>query len=71
VFFQTNYDKIELKEISYDVISVTLSVLRHRKNKLTNITKLTSQRFSILGLSQSKFLATPVSRYHVFCVVEC
>jgi len=30
-FFQADYDKIELHKISYDVILVTLSLLRHRK----------------------------------------
>jgi len=41
--------------MSYDIISVTSSLLRHRKRHQTNIT-----RFSIMGLYQSKFLvATP------------
>jgi len=43
--------KIELQKYSYDVISMMSSPLRHRK---------TSQFFSNLGPSQSKFLATPV-----------
>jgi len=46
VFFQTNCDESELKK----------SVMRHRYYA----TKLTSQDFSISGLTQSKFLATPV-----------
>jgi len=31
MFFQTNYDKIERQKLSYDVISVTPSLLHHRK----------------------------------------
>jgi len=48
----------ELKNISYDSISVTSSLLRYTSPK--NVTKLTLQDFSILGTSKSKFLATPV-----------
>jgi len=43
--FQTNYDKIELLKISYDVISVTSSLFLHRKN----VTKLTLRKFYKLG----------------------
>jgi len=34
MFFLTDYNKIELEKISYDVISVMLSLLRHRKISL-------------------------------------
>jgi len=61
VLFQTDYGKIELKKISYDVISVTSSLLRHQ-----NVTKLTSQFFSILSSSQSKFRSSPVPLYHTY-----
>jgi len=37
--------KSNFKKISYDVISVTSSLLRHRND----VTKITSQNFSILG----------------------
>jgi len=40
VFFKTKYDEIKIKKISYDVISVTSP---------NNVTKVTSQKFSILG----------------------
>jgi len=36
MFFQADYNKIELQKTSYDVILVTSSSLRHRKN-VTNI----------------------------------
>jgi len=49
--FQIDYDKIELLKISYDVISVTSSLLLHQYD-----TKTMSQNFSVLGPSQSKFL---------------
>jgi len=32
--FQTDYDKIELEKISYDVISMKSSLLYHRKTSL-------------------------------------
>jgi len=44
VLFQTNYDEIELQKISYDIISVTPSLLCYRKNT----TKLTAQDFFLL-----------------------
>jgi len=45
--------------MTFDVILVTLSQLCHRK---------TSQNFSILGLSQSKFLAMPMGGLaSIFC----
>jgi len=50
VFFQADYDEIELQK-SDDVITVT---------SLQNVTKITSQFFIQFGLPQSKFLATPV-----------
>jgi len=55
-FFQTDYDEIKLlrNQLSRnfsDVIIITFPKY---------VTKLTSQDFSILGPSQSKFLATPV-----------
>jgi len=31
VVYQFDYDKINLKKISYDAVSVTSSLLRHRK----------------------------------------
>jgi len=31
LFFQADYDKIELQKISYDVVPVTLLSLCHRK----------------------------------------
>jgi len=43
--------KLNLKKISYDVISVTPIQLRHRGR---------SPNFSILSPAQSKFSATPV-----------
>jgi len=36
----TDYDKIELQKISYDVISVmSLSLLHHKKRHQTNVTR--------------------------------
>jgi len=60
VVFKTDYDEIELKKISYDVISVTVIVITSTKI----VTKLMSKDFSILGPSQSKFLAKPVRIRH-------
>jgi len=37
VFFQAVYDEIELQNISYDVILVTSSLLRHRKLYQNNV----------------------------------
>jgi len=50
------------KNISYDVISVTSSFY------VAENCQLTSQHFSILGLSQSKFLATPVADRILFSI---
>jgi len=44
VVFQADYDKIEFKKFSYDVISVASSPLRHRND----VTKITSQNFYLL-----------------------
>jgi len=45
VDFYADYEEIELQKISYDIILVTSLPLRHWKN----VTKITSQNFSILG----------------------
>jgi len=45
VVFQADCGKIELQKISYDVIFVMLSLLRQPND----VTKITSQKFSILG----------------------
>jgi len=56
VFFQTDYDEIELKKnqlwCHFSDVIVPMSP--------KNVTKITSQDFSILVPSQSKFLATPM-----------
>jgi len=44
VFFQADYDEIELQKINYDVLLVTY---RHYVTK--NVTKIMLQNFSILG----------------------
>jgi len=44
LFFQADYNKIELQKIRYDVILVTSWPLGHRKTS-----SKTSQNFSILG----------------------
>jgi len=54
-FFKLIMTKLNVKN-GYDVISVTSSPLRQRKN----ITKITSQFFPICP-PQLKFLATPVA----------
>jgi len=46
VVFQTDYNKIKLQKISYGVIFVMSSSLRHRKI----VTKITSQDFFHFGL---------------------
>jgi len=78
VVLQTDYDKIELQKISYDVTSklwfykLIMTKSNFKKSIMTsfcdiiaitspkNVTKITSQNFSILPPSQSKSLATPV-----------
>jgi len=57
VFFQTVYDEIELKKSI-----ITPFPLRHRICVTKNVTKIASQDFSILGPTQSKFLATSVRK---------
>jgi len=54
-----DYGKIELKKLV-----MTSFKWRHRYYDPQNVTKLTSQDFSILGPSQSKFLATPIPFCH-------
>jgi len=54
LFFQANYDEIELQKISYDGHFSDVIVIMSPKN----VTKITTQNFFILGLPQSKFLAT-------------
>jgi len=57
IHFHAN--EIELKKIIYDVIFCDVIAI----TSLKNVTKITSQKFSILGPSQSKFLATPLHQY--------
>jgi len=51
VIFQAECDEIEVQKISYDVIFVTLLPLRQPND----ITKITSQKFSILGPPNQNF----------------
>jgi len=55
VDFQNDNDELNFKKSVMTTFSVMSSLLRHQKRHQT-----TSQDFSILGPSQSKFLATPV-----------
>jgi len=59
VFFKRIVAKSNLKKSV-----MTLFQWRHRYYDTKNVTKLTSQDFSILDLFQSKFLATPVPFCH-------
>jgi len=63
VFFQTDYDKIEFERINFEVILSRhhnyVNEKRHQNNGPT---------FSILDLSQSKFLATPVHYCTLFMI---
>jgi len=61
VFFQADYDKIELQKISYGVILVISSPLRYRK---------TSPKQRHKNLTQSKFLATPVFKCVALSVLK-
>jgi len=49
VYFQADYDEIQLQKYSYDMIIIKPS---------KNVTKIMSQFFSNMSLSQSKFLAS-------------
>jgi len=50
VVFEADYDEIKLQNYSYDVISVTSSPLRYRKN----VTKIMSQLVFEIGLLSIK-----------------
>jgi len=57
VVFQTDYDKIELKnQLGHGFSNVVVIT------SLENFIKLTSQDFPILGPAQSEFLTTPMVR---------
>jgi len=43
MIFQVDYDEFKLQKNSYDVISVTSSPLRHRKNRNQNYVTIFSQ----------------------------
>jgi len=55
VVFEADYDKIKFKIYLWRYFSGGITITSPK-----NVTKITSQKFSNLGPSQSKFLVAPV-----------
>jgi len=64
LFFQADYDEIELQKISYDVILVTSWPLCHRKTSSKNVTN-----FSILAPAPSHKICGYASDFRTCCIL--